>query len=41
MAQTCPSMVQSSGSYTATLTTLKLYFDDGQGNVIEEVFTHQ
>ena len=41
MAETCPSNQQSTGNYTATLSTLKLYFDDGQGNVIEEVFTHQ
>jgi hypothetical protein len=31
----------STPSYTANNMTLKLYADDGMGNTIEEVFTHQ
>jgi hypothetical protein len=41
MAETCPGNAQSSANYSATQTLLKLYFDVGQGNMIEEVFTHQ
>jgi len=41
MSQTCPQNQQATASYTASLTTLKLFFDDGQGNLVEEDFTHQ
>lgn len=41
MAETCPSNMQSSGGYTATQNALALYFDDGQGNLVEEAFTRQ
>lgn len=37
----CPQIQTYTTGYTATTTTLAFYFDDGKGNVAEEIFTRQ
>ncbi len=38
---TCPTVQTYTTEYTATSSALTFYFDDGKGNVAEEIFTLQ
>lgn len=38
---TCPAVQTYTTGYTATSTSLTFYFDDGKGNVAEEIFVRQ
>lgn len=38
---TCPQAQTYATGYSATTNLLTFYFDDGKGNVAEEIFTRQ